>query len=147
MHNSFPPAAAAGSDTANVVRPQERVGSNSNPGATVSTAGRGVDLSHYPSESPVAGLTPYRGWTLCTFRDTFDESARPGFISGYVVRSDEEVRLLSVSRFMFTPTQERFEFLARHDFPSGLSHDFSIDAAMRVEANVIAHALAGRAAA
>lgn len=150
MDYSSSPAVAA-IDRTGLSAPSDINGQDGNRGATPSTpaeaAGRGGNLSLYPGEADIEGLRPYRGWTLRTFADSFDKAPGRSGISGYLIRSDEEVRLLNCSRFSFRPTQERFEFLARHDFPIGLAHDAAIDAAMQVEANVIAHALAkgGRA--
>ena len=124
-------------------RPSLRVGNSGTPSTTAKAACCGANLSYYPAEEVVAGLAPYRGWHLATFTDVAHKRGP----SGYVVRSDDEVRLMNLSVVMFTPTQERFEFLARHDFPTQFGNDAQIDAAMQVEANVIAHELMKRSVA
>lgn len=139
MDYSSSPAVAA-IDRTGLSAPSDINGQDGNRGATPSTpaeaAGRGGNLSLYPGEADVPDMLPYRGWRLRTFRDTFDKAPGARDVSGYLARSDEEVRLLNLSRFNFTPTQARFEFLARHDFIHGLSTDWAIDAAMQVEVRV-----------
>lgn len=64
--------------------------------------------------APVAGLDPVDGWTL--FAGDYEDSS--GFHSPfYVARGRDSDVLLNVSRFAFTPTQERFAFLVGFGFP------------------------------
>lgn len=68
-----------------------------------------------PETRPVAGIDPVDGWALFTF----DERDNCGFTRpGYVAVRGDEARHLNVSRFRFTPSQDRFAWLVRTGFPS-----------------------------
>lgn len=65
--------------------------------------------------APVDGVAPVDGWTLCRFDDLDSD----GFwTTEYVARSDATDVHLDVCRFRFTPSQARFDWLVRHDFPA-----------------------------
>lgn len=64
--------------------------------------------------SPVIGIDPVNGWILWSF----DEADSDGFFApAYFARGEREDVLLSVSRFRFSPSQERFAWLVRNGFP------------------------------
>lgn len=60
---------------------------------------------------PVVGIEPVDGWELLSFPD--GHRATPA----YVARSAERDVLLDVSRFRFSPSQDRFAWLVRNSFP------------------------------
>lgn len=65
--------------------------------------------------SPVRGIAPVQGWTLCQF----DEDDSDGFTTpGYIARSAATDVPLDTSRFRFTPSQDRFAWLVRNGFPA-----------------------------
>lgn len=69
---------------------------------------------HIPN-APVPGIRPVKGWTL----HMFVEPDSDGFATdGYFARSALEDVMLDVSRFEFTPTEERFAFLVDMGFPA-----------------------------
>jgi len=78
-------------------------------------------VQHHPEHtndlSPVPGIEPRDGWALFTF----DYEDGDGFTSpAYVARhADGRRQLLNVSRFVFTPTQKRWDWLVGHGFPAG----------------------------
>ena len=63
----------------------------------------------------VAGIEPVDGWVLWS---TSDQDGDDFWYEDYFARSATRDRYLHVSRFDFTPTQERFAFLVRNGFPS-----------------------------
>lgn len=85
-------------------------------------------------------VQPVDGWTLLCF----EEEDGDGFWAPtYFARSDAEDRLLNVSRFAsFDPTQERFAYLVRNDFPKpprgGPWADDTLDAAIAAEGRAVA---------
>lgn len=69
----------------------------------------------YTDAQPVRGIDPVDGWTLCSYPYLDGD----GFESDlYVARAADGDVSLDVSRFRFTPTQERFAYLVGADFPS-----------------------------
>lgn len=67
-----------------------------------------------PDAREVDGVSPVDGWRLFTF----DEPDGDGFSTpAYFARGPWRDVMLPVSRFSFTPTQGRFEFLVRNGFP------------------------------
>lgn len=110
---------------------------------TIAKAGDGASPASLPGQSPftpdhydlpaapVPGVASIDGWTLWSAMvpdsDGFEE---PMFFA----RSAERDVTLRVSRFAFTPTTGRFEFLVRNGFPSpancGPWHDDEIDEAL-----------------
>lgn len=63
---------------------------------------------------PVAWIEPVDGWTLRSF--TYWDG--DGFLSpAWFARGPDRDELLPVSRFLFEPTQDRFAWLVRNDFP------------------------------
>lgn len=86
--------------------------------------------------SPVPGIRPCLGWVLHFWEDRDGD----GFwTKEYVAVRGEEERGVSVCRFKFSPTQERFDWLVRSGFPpyitptGGISSwtDAHIDARIR----------------
>jgi hypothetical protein len=74
-------------------------------------------ITRFPGEV-VPGLAPCVGFSLWSF----DEQDSDGFwFVSYFARSQERDVLLNVCRFGFEPTQERFDWLARNGFPTGLT--------------------------
>lgn len=72
-----------------------------------------LNLSIY---EPVADIAPVEGWHLVSY----DEQDNQGFTTvGYAAVQDERFVTLHVSRFTFTPTQDRFAWLVRSGFPLG----------------------------
>lgn len=67
------------------------------------------------SLSRVPGIEPVDGWTLHSDECDLGEYRREPFY--LAVRGDDE-RLINVSSYFFTPTQERFAWIVRHGFPS-----------------------------
>ncbi len=67
------------------------------------------------SATPVPGIDPVQGWRLCelTERDSdgFDYPT-------YIARNTERDVALNVSRFRFSPSQDRFAFLVESGFPA-----------------------------
>lgn len=64
--------------------------------------------------SKVPGIAPCDGWLLLSY----PEEDGDGFTTtGYVASRDDAVCVLCVCRFSFAPTQERFDWLVRNDFP------------------------------
>lgn len=78
------------------------------------------DLSNavrYPEGVPVFGIAPYRGYELLFF----DVEDSDGFwTTAYLARGAEGDRLLEVSRFLFNPSQARFEWIVDMGFPAGV---------------------------
>jgi hypothetical protein len=69
-----------------------------------------------PDLARLNNIAPVDGWAL--YVGDYDDG--DGFHSPYfvAVRGTEQ-RLLRVSRFFFTPTQMRFDWIVRHGFPHG----------------------------
>lgn len=67
------------------------------------------------SASPLLEIEPVDGWQLCALTerdgDGFDYRT-------YIARSAERDVILPVSRFRFTPSQDRFAWLVRAGFPA-----------------------------
>lgn len=64
--------------------------------------------------APVSGIMAVDGWTL----HAYDEWDSDGFwTDAWFARGAERDVALDVSRFHFSPSQERFAWLVRHDFP------------------------------
>lgn len=63
----------------------------------------------------VVGIEPVDGWVLWA---TSDQDGDGFWYEDYFARSATSDHYLHVSRFGFTPTQERFAFLVRNGFPS-----------------------------
>lgn len=62
----------------------------------------------------VGPILPCAGWTLMMTEEWDSE----GFVTDlYYARSDAEDRLIHHSRFDFSPTQARFDWLVRNGFP------------------------------
>ena len=83
---------------------------------------------------PVAGIAPVDGWTLCVYPEWDSD----GFTTpGYVARSATRDALLNLSRFRFSPSQDRFAWLVRNGFPKphsfGPWDDTEIEAALAAE--------------
>ncbi len=79
----------------------------------------------------VGPIHPCDGWTLMLT----EEWDNDGFVTDlYYARSDAEDRLIEHSRFDFTPTQARFDWIVRNGFPrcpgGGPWTDTLIDAAV-----------------
>lgn len=71
-------------------------------------------MSGSVGEYPLLGIAPVDGWSLWGY----DEWDSDGFTTtGYCARKDGIERILNVSRFRFSPTQERFAYLVRNGFP------------------------------
>lgn len=68
-----------------------------------------------PISATVVGIEPVDGWVLWA---TSDQDGEGFWSEDYFARSATRDRYLHVSRFDFTPTQERFAFLVRNGFPS-----------------------------
>lgn len=69
----------------------------------------------YMAAAPVVWIEPYEGWSM------WELVSRDGdgfFYSEYIARCIEGDVVLDVSRFNFTPTQERFDWLVRNEFPA-----------------------------
>lgn len=72
---------------------------------------------------PVPGTDPVDGWSL--LRGDYQDS--DGFTTPfYVARGPERDVLLNVSRFDFTPTQERFAFLVEFGFPADVVYSTGV---------------------
>ena len=96
---------------------------------------------HTPSArfraDPIDHIQPVAGWRLCAFTERdgcgFDYPV-------YVARSADRDVLLDVSRFRFTPSQERFAWLVGAGFPKrptlGPWDDTDIEMRMAVPAMV-----------
>lgn len=83
---------------------------------TVSADAAGGHGNHFnmPHAEPVAGIAPVDGWTLWAWDDLDgDRFTRPAYFARH---ADRDV-MLAVSRFRFTPTQERFAWLVESGFP------------------------------
>lgn len=82
--------------------------------------------------SIVTEIKPVDGCCLCEIR----EDDGDGFSTiGYIARAEDEDFSLNVSRFFFTPTQERFAFLVRNrglSGPFGSWTNAAIDAALAI---------------
>lgn len=64
--------------------------------------------------APVGGIDPVQGWTLLQR----EERDGCGFTSlDYIARGGTHDVWLDVSRFRFTPSQDRFAWLVEHGFP------------------------------
>lgn len=86
---------------------------------------------NFPGAREVAGIAPVDGYSLFTY----DELDGDGFVTpAYFARGPWRDVKLAVSRFQFTPTQGRFEFLVRNGFPQfpgmGNWSDAEIDEAL-----------------
>lgn len=84
---------------------------------------------------PVEGIHPVDGWTLCAFT----EDDPDGFqTTAYVARGPDRDVWLDVSRFRFSPSQDRFAWMVKHGFPPcpylGPWDDTDIDMRLTVEA-------------
>lgn len=65
-------------------------------------------------QEPVADIAPVDGWVLWTWPETDGD----GFeTDAYFARGPHTDVALDVSRFRFTPSQERFAWLVRNGFP------------------------------
>lgn len=62
----------------------------------------------------VPGIAPCDGWALKAYPEDDGDSFTT---TGYVAVRDDVVVLLRHSRFEFTPTQARFDYLVLNDFP------------------------------
>lgn len=87
------------------------------------------------TSSPVPGIARVDGWEL----RTFDEFDGDGFKTpGYLARKGDQEVILNVSRFRFTPSQDRFGWLVRNGFPAapgfGPWDDTDIEMRLAVEA-------------
>lgn len=71
----------------------------------------------YPAQGwgPVEGIAPVDGWTLWSWPEH-------GHAAFHAVQGECRVAL-GVSRFRFTPTQARFEWLVRSNFPLMIERD------------------------
>jgi hypothetical protein len=67
----------------------------------------------YPADA-VAGIAPVYGWSLLSFEE---EDSNGFWRDCYIARRGDRSVLLDVSRFNFTPTQARFDWLVRNGFP------------------------------
>lgn len=75
-----------------------------------------LNSSTTPPGAPVEGIAPVDGWAL----HTWTERDGDGFhYSEFAAVRGDEVRHLNVSRFRFSPSQARFEWLVRNGFPRG----------------------------
>lgn len=89
---------------------------------------------------PVAGIQPVYGWSLLSS----EEEDSDGFLRrGYVAQRGGKVVVLDVSRFDFTPTQDRFAWLVRNGFPRrptlcGAWFGLEIDARIALEREALA---------
>lgn len=67
-----------------------------------------------PTE-PVKWIEPVDGWSLWSHTERDGD----GFdFQTYIARKDGQEVILPVSRFRFTPSQDRFVWLVRNGFPS-----------------------------
>lgn len=95
---------------------------NSPPIPAVTTAladdasGRGNRrlVPHYRAAAPVIWIEPYEGWSMW---ELVSQDGDRFFYSEYIARGTYGDVLLDVSRFHFTPTQERFDWFIRNQFP------------------------------
>ena len=68
----------------------------------------------FPSSAPVYGIEPVDGWEM----RWIDYPDSDGFWSKiYTARRDDDEQLLHTCRFRFSPSQERFAWLVRNNFP------------------------------
>lgn len=92
-------------------------------------------ITSWADRSPlVSDIAPVDGWTL----HECDEDDSDGFTTTrYFASKDGQDRFFSHCRFGFCPTQERFDFLVRNDFPhlggKGPTTNRHIDDAIRAE--------------
>lgn len=87
---------------------------------------------HYdpPHAAPVDGIASIDGWTLWSAPVLDSDGFEAPF---FFARSAERDVSIHASRFCFTPTTGRFEWLVRNGFPApkgGPWHDFEIDEAL-----------------
>ncbi|HUD92308.1 hypothetical protein [Sphingobium sp.] len=114
---------------------------------TIAEAGEGSILprgcaTRFLRLYPDPDIEPYQGWALCCYLDDDND----GFTRlEYVARGPERDVHLPVSRFAFTPTQARFEWLVRNGFQSkatahctGPWDDHDIDAQLAAEGRAVA---------
>lgn len=130
---SVPPAVAAIPPHASGV-PLSALGSSSIPTVCADAASaRGNPPARFDG-CRVGAIAPCDGWSLMWT----EEEDGDGFVTDlYYARSDTGDRLINHCRFDFTPTQARFNWLARNGFPSRLGGswtDAMIDAAMAAQA-------------
>lgn len=92
--------------------------------------------------SPVDDISPVEGWSLHTFGNVDSDGFRR---PEYVARGPLRDVHLPVSRFAFTPTQDRFAWLVRNDFApnpgadrTGPWDDHDIDYALAAERQAVA---------
>lgn len=64
--------------------------------------------------APVAGIEPVNGWTLFSYEEPDGDRF---WADAYFARGPVRDVMLDVSRFGFTPSQERFAWLVRRGFP------------------------------
>ena len=71
--------------------------------------------THRLSAKPLLEIEPVDGWQLCALTerdgDGFDYQT-------YIARSADRDVILAVSRFRFSPSQDRFAWLVRAGFPA-----------------------------
>lgn len=88
------------------------------------------DTSRFTDAYPVADIDPVDGWVLCGI-DML--GGREGFWVEYIARGPDRDVHLDVSRWRWTPSNERFAWLVRNGFPPRPSliapwDDFDIEA-------------------
>lgn len=66
------------------------------------------------SARKVAGIIPVNGWSLLALDEHGDDRIQT---ITYIAQSADEDVVLQVSRFGFTPTQDRFAWLVGNGFP------------------------------
>lgn len=67
---------------------------------------------------PVAHIAAVDGWSLC-----YEDVEPHGRWHEYVAVRGDELQFLGVSRFFFTPSQDRFAWLVRGGFPSTIRRE------------------------
>lgn len=97
------------------------------------------DLSRFSDAFPVAGIHPVDGWGLYRVDVLGGEN---GWYVEYTARGAERDVHLDVSRWRFTPSQDRFAWLVRNGFPPrpafGPWDDFDIDERIALECGRVA---------
>lgn len=88
----------------------------------------------FTDTSPVAGITPVDGWEL---RSIDCEDGNGFSYKEFIARGPDSDVMLDLSRFRWTPSQDRFAWLVRKGFPArpkfGPWDDFDIEAGLAVE--------------
>lgn len=98
-----------------------------------------ADPGRFPNSDPVPDIQPVEGWQLCSIvcqdGDGFDYDE-------FIARGPDRDVMLDVSRFRFTPTQDRFDWLVLNGFlprpTTGPWDNYDIDFALAATSRAVA---------